>query len=170
MCSLLFTLTSEQSHENALYGVLICYRCVDPRDNFKAFFVLKPLRALRGRNGGLPLKMSRNGLWRLLRKNVSLKSTFSVIRVILSASYIGSRFECVLYRPFLSASYIGELFFILFSKKLDLVFWVWLSVWVAPAPWQSKYHLPPWNTWSGAFRRECLRLVRLMTWHIGHNW
>ena len=118
MCSLLFTLTSEQSHEDGLYGVLICYMCVDPRDNFKAFFVLKPLRALRGRNGGLPLKMSKNGLWRLLRKNVSLKSTFSVIRVILSASYIGSRFECVLYRQFLSASYIGELFFILFSKKL----------------------------------------------------
>jgi hypothetical protein len=100
MCSLLFALTSEQSRENALYGVLICYRCVDPRDNFKAFFVLKPLRALMGRNGGLPLKMSRNGLWRLLRKNVSLKSIFSVIWVIwviLSASYIGG-FECVLYR------------------------------------------------------------------------
>jgi hypothetical protein len=66
----------------------------------KRFSVLSPLTGLRGRNGGLSLKMPRNALCRLLRKNVSLKSTFSGFWVVLGyASYMWS-FECVLYVEF----------------------------------------------------------------------
>ena len=42
--------------EVALYGLWSSYMYVDPRDDFKAFFVLRPLVRSRGRNGGLSLK------------------------------------------------------------------------------------------------------------------
>lgn len=56
---------------------------VDPRANFKAFFVLRPLVGLRGRNGGLSLAIGLRASCAMGTKVVSLKSTLSTFWVVL---------------------------------------------------------------------------------------
>ena len=74
---------------------------VDPRDDFKAFFVLRPLVRLRGRNGVLGLKCRWRASCAIGSKVVSLKSTLSafwVVSVVLGGLDDSGRTGLPIYR------------------------------------------------------------------------